>query len=107
MRNRLLAAAPVVATTLALLDAFRALVRTREGSTLAPSFTAAEACVVPEIRSFAASLRRDEAAVAAGLTLPWSSGAVEGHVNRTKLIKRQMYGRATFALLRRRVLLVS
>ena len=107
MRDRLRAAAPVVAATLALLDAFRGMVQTREGSTLAPWFTAAEACGVPEIRSFAASLRRDEAAVAAGLTLPWSSGAVEGHANRTKLIKRQMYGRATFALLRRRVLLAS
>ena len=52
-------------------------------------------------------LRRDEAAVGAGLTLSWSSGAVEGHVNRIKLIARQMYGRANFDLLRRRVLLAS
>ncbi|KEG37940.1 hypothetical protein DJ64_24695 [Streptomyces griseorubens] len=44
-------------------------------------------------------------AVTAGLTLPWSSGAVEGHVNRIKMLKRQMFGRAGFALLRKRVLL--
>ncbi|MFF2205328.1 hypothetical protein [Streptomyces sp. NPDC058145] len=44
-------------------------------------------------------------AVTAGLTLPWSSGAVEGHVNRIKMLKRQMYGQADFGLLRKRVLL--
>lgn len=50
-------------------------------------------------------LRRDEAAVRNGLTLPHSSGAVEGSVNRMKMIKRQMYGRAGFNLLHKRVLL--
>jgi len=49
-------------------------------------------------------LQRDLAAVINGLTLPWSSGAVEGHVNRVKMLKRQMYGRAKFDLLRRRIL---
>ena len=39
------------------------------------------------------------------MTLPWSSGTVEGHVNRIKMLKRQMYGRAGFGLLRKRVLL--
>jgi hypothetical protein len=46
----------------------------------------------------------DWAAVTAGLTVPYSSGAVEGHVNRIKMIKRQMYGRARPDLLRKRVL---
>lgn len=45
--------------------------------------------------------------VIAGLTLPWSSGVVEGHVNRIKMLKRQMFGRAGFHLLRKRVLLYS
>jgi len=49
----------------------------------------------------------DYHAVAAGLTLPWSSGLVEGLNTRTKLLKRQMYGRATFPLLRKRILLAS
>lgn len=53
---------------------------------------------------FAAYLRRDEAAVLAALRLPWSNGPVEGHVHRLKLLKRQMYGRARFDLLRLRVL---
>ncbi|CUM43806.1 transposase [Streptomyces gardneri] len=48
---------------------------------------------------------RNLAAVTAALTLPWTSGVVEGHVNRIKMIKRQMHGRAGFGLLRKRVLL--
>jgi transposase len=52
---------------------------------------------------FAASLCNDEAAVLAAMNLPWSNGQVEGQVHRLKLIKRQMYGRAKFDLLRLRV----
>ncbi len=59
---------------------------------------------VPELLSFAAGIGRDEAAVRAGLRLKWSQGPVEGAVNRVKLIKRSMYGRANFDLLRTRVL---
>ncbi|WP_370518079.1 hypothetical protein [Micromonospora sp. MP36] len=54
------------------------------------------------LHSFVAGLQRDLDAVTAGLTLPWNSGPVEGHVNRIKMIKRQMYGRAGFDLLRKR-----
>jgi transposase len=61
----------------------------------------------PELRSFASGIRRDYAAVRNALTLPWSSGRVEGLNTRTKLIKRQMYGRASFPLLRKRILLTS
>jgi transposase len=56
------------------------------------------------LRGFASSLLRDQHAVEAALTLPWSNGPVEGHVHRLKLIKRQIYGRASFDLLRLRVL---
>jgi transposase len=59
----------------------------------------------PELRSFAAGIRNDQQAVANGLTLPWSSGKVEGIVNKIKMLKRQMYGRAGFGLLRTRVIL--
>lgn len=52
-----------------------------------------------------AGIDRDRDAVIAGLTLPWNSGVVEGHVNRIKMLKRQMFGRAGFGLLRKRVLL--
>jgi transposase len=67
--------------------------------------TAAEADDQPELHSFANGIRRDQHAVTAGLTLPYSSAAVEGNVTRIKMIKRQMYGRAGFALLRKRVIL--
>jgi hypothetical protein len=58
----------------------------------------------PELHSFANGIRRDEKAVRNALTLPWSSGLVEGLNTRTKLIKRQMYGRAALPLLRKRIL---
>ena len=61
----------------------------------------------PELASFAAGIRLDHDAVANGLTLPWSSGLVEGLNTRTKLLKRQMYGRASFPLLRKRILATS
>ena len=62
---------------------------------------------MPGISGFAIGLTKDLDAVTAGLTLPHSSGPVEGNVNRIKMIKRQMYGRAGFDLLRKRVLLAS
>ena len=57
-----------------------------------------------EIGRFCDGLRRDEKAVNAAVVLPWSNGQVEGQIHRLKLVKRQMYGRAKFNLLRRRVL---
>jgi transposase len=61
----------------------------------------------PEIRRFAEEIRQDESAVAAALREKWSNGPVEGQVNRLKLIKRQMFGRAGFPLLRARVRFAS
>jgi transposase len=66
---------------------------------------AAEASDLPQLRSFAHGIRIDQQAVTNGLTLPWSSGKVEGTVNKIKMLKRQMYGRASFTLLRKRVIL--
>ena len=60
---------------------------------------------LPTLRSFTAGLRRDLAAVVAGLTLPYNSGAVEGTVNRIKQLKAATYGRAKPDLLRKLVLL--
>ncbi|MFD5885822.1 hypothetical protein ACFWHQ_07535 [Streptomyces sp. NPDC060334] len=62
---------------------------------------------LPGPHTLAAGIDRDRDAVIAGLTLPWSSGVVEGQVNRIKTLKRQMFSRAGFALLRERVLLHS
>ena len=60
--------------------------------------------VARELSGFAEGLKQDEAAVKAALSLEWSNGQVEGRINRLKLLKRQMYGRAKFDLLRRRFL---
>ena len=56
------------------------------------------------MRRFAQSLSADLPAVRAAFRLQWSNGQTEGHVNRLKLLKRQMYGRANIELLRLRVL---
>jgi transposase len=87
-----------------LAEGFAAVVRGRGSDNLAGWFALAEGSAVPELRTFARGLRQDEAAVRAGVDLPWSNGPVEGHVNRLKAIKRAMYGRARFDLLRARVL---
>ncbi len=63
-----------------------------------------EATAATELGGFVTGLRQDEEAVRAAIAEPWSNGHVEGQVNRLKLIKRSMYGRAKFDLLRQRVL---
>jgi transposase len=88
---------------LELAGEFVEMVRRRSATPLPTWLVKAEGSSCPELRGFAAGLRQDEAAVAAGLSETWSNGPVEGHVNRLKLIKRQMYGRAGFPLLRARV----
>lgn len=55
----------------------------------------------------AKSLKRDYAAVKAALEMPWSMGPVEGHINKLKMIKRQMYGKAKLDLLGQRMVYVS
>jgi transposase len=99
---------PELATTRDLARRFATIVRNREGGDAFDVWLKeVKGCGVPRLVSFAAGLRRDEAAVIAGLTLPWSSGVVEGQNTRIKLIKRMMYGRGSFALLRKRVLLTG
>jgi len=107
LRARLLADTPAIRAAFTVVDAFREMVRTRNRDALDPWLTAAETSSVAPIRTFAAGIRRDYAAVAAAFEHPWSSGQVEGFVNKIKLQKRAMYGRGKFDLLRRRVLLAS
>jgi Transposase len=80
------------------------MLRERQGERLDPWLAEAAGCEVAALQRFAAGLSDDYAAVRAGLTLPHSNGQLEGQVNRLKAIKRQMYGRASFVLLRQRVL---
>jgi transposase len=87
--------------------AFAEMIRELRGDRLDEWLGRVEADDLPALHSFVAGLRRDHDAVAAGLTLRWSSGPVEGHVNRLKMLKRQMFGRANLDLLRRRVLALA
>ncbi len=97
-------ASPSAQTAYRLTQAFMHMVRERTGMLLDTWLQEAEENHLPEFESFATGIQQDKAAVLAGLTLPWSNGPTEGHVNRLKLIKRSMYGRAKFPLLRARVL---
>lgn len=62
---------------------------------------------IKELKNFAEGLKKDGAAVYEAIRQAWSNGRTEGHVNRLKFLKRQMYGRASFELLRLRVLLLG
>ncbi|MFG2636763.1 transposase [Streptomyces sp. NPDC048362] len=84
---------------------FAQILTGRQGQRLPEWLDAVRQDDLPGLHTLAAGIDRDRDAVAAGLTLPWSSGVVEGHVNRIKMPKRQMFGRAGFNLLRKRVLL--
>lgn len=97
-------ACPDITEACNLARAFTGLVRHRHGTMLGLWIREAEQSTIGPLRSFGSFLRQDFDAVTAGLTLPYSSGVVEGHVCRVKLLKRSMYGRASFALLRARIL---
>ncbi|MET7427355.1 ISL3 family transposase [Dactylosporangium sp. NPDC005555] len=95
---------PHLAALAAHVAAFGDMLTGRHGHRLDTWITAVEADDLPELHSYANGLKRDYDAVRNGLTLPHSSGAVEGQVNRIKMLKRQMFGRAKLDLLRIRVL---
>lgn len=85
-----------------LAQEFTQLVRQRQPASLDPWLQRASTSTVEAIQRFATGLYEDYAAVKAGVTLPWSTGPVEGHINRLKMLKRQMFGRARLDLLSRR-----
>jgi len=102
--ERLQAHDAVVEQVYQVVQDFMQMLRGRQGERLDAWIEQAHDSGIDELRRFAAGLLTDHTAVQAGLTHVWSNGAVEGHVNRLKLLKRQMYGRANFDLLRQRVL---
>jgi hypothetical protein len=91
---QIIARCPELTTTRDLVREFADMLCNQRGEHLEAWASQAESSPVSELRGFSKGLRKDWAAVTAGLTTPYSSGAVEGHVNRIKMIKRQMYGRA-------------
>jgi transposase len=103
-RARLHAQEGAIAEAIALTQDFAALVRQRQPEQLDTWLERATASSLQAFKSFANGLRADYEAVKAGVTLLWSTGPVEGQINRLKMLKRQMYGRAGIGLLRQRVL---
>ncbi|WP_331446531.1 ISL3 family transposase [Streptomyces xanthochromogenes] len=101
----LLARCPELETTAGHVREFGEILTGRLGATLPAWIDAVDASQLPGLTGFALHLLRDLDAVTAGLTLDWSSGSIEGAVNRIKMIKRQLYGRAGFELLRKMILL--
>jgi transposase len=94
----------VIGQATALGQRFLTMVRQRQVEALDAWLADAEASGIKELRNFAQSLRRDYDPVKAALSSSWSNAQTEGHVNRLKMIKRTMYGRASFDLLAKRVL---
>jgi transposase len=101
---RVLADCPELELLSGFVQDFATIMTRREGHRLDEWMERAAQTPIPELGSFVTGLRRDRDAAIAGLSLPYSSGVVEGHVNRLKMLKRQMYGRAKPDLLRKRVL---
>jgi transposase len=100
----ILLASPPLKTAYQLIQSFLAMVHKREGERLDDWLAHVAESGLPELQSFAAGVEKDKEAVKTGLTWSINNGMVEGHVTKLKLIKRQGYGRASFALLRKRVL---
>jgi transposase len=94
-----------VAETIDVAQDFAHLVRQRQPEHRDPWLQRAPTSAVDAVRRFATGLYEDYEAVKAGVTLPWNSGPVEGHINRLKMLKRQMFGRARLALLSYRFVL--
>lgn len=102
--KQMLEASNDLAKTYPLIQRFRKMVRYREAADFDGWLKDALSCGVKDFETFAAGFKREHPAVEAALTLAYSNGQTEGQINRLKLIKRSMYGRASFDLLRQRVL---
>jgi len=103
-------AIPESKTVYTLVQTFVCLLRTQPHdavSQLTNWLVSAKSSAVIELERFARGVQKDLSAIIGAMTSPWSNGQVEGQVTRVKLLKRQMYGRAKFDLLRTRILLAS
>jgi transposase len=94
----------ILAQALKLGEEFREMIQAREAHGFADWLKSCESSKIPELRNLALGMRKDFSAIQNALHLPWSNGQTEGQINRLKLLKRQMYGRAKFDLLRLRCL---
>jgi transposase len=105
--KQVLATCPHLDATATHVGTFAEMLTGRHGDRLDSWMTSVDTDDLPHLHRFVTGLKRDYQAVCNGLTLFHSSGTVEGTVNRIKMIKRQMYGRAKFDLLRKRILLAA
>ena len=96
---------PQLFEAIELAQNFASLVRQRQPEQLDPWLEEALKTQLSPFNRFAKRMQEDYVAVKAGVTLPWSNGQTEGQINRLKMLKRQMYGRAGMDLLSRRFLL--
>jgi transposase len=103
-RQQVSAIHPEVAQMVTEVQTFAGLLRERQANAFDDWLGRALQAPTRELRTFARGAKRDYAAVRAAMTFPWSNGPVEGVVNRIKFVKRQMFGRAKFDLLRLRLL---
>lgn len=90
--------------TYGLVQQFLRMVRELRGEGLDVWILAVQASQIPELQHFVSGILKDKEAVVAGLTQPYSNGPVEAQVQKLKLVKRQMFGRAKLPLLRQRLL---
>jgi transposase len=104
MLTRLRLLHPEVDLAYELVQQFARMLRARTGEKLDAWLALVADSRIPELLNFAKGIEQEKPPVVAGLTLPQSNGLVEGKVNKLKLIKRMMFGRAEFPLLRQRVL---
>ena len=106
--DQLRALHPDITAAVTALERFATLIRTRDDAgqlaRLDRWLAAATGSGLPELTAFVVKLRQDLAAVRAGLTLSWSQGQTEGQILKLKMLRRQMYGRGTFDLVRKRAL---
>jgi transposase len=103
--DELLAACAPLAVLVEHVRTFAEMLTSRRGADLEDWMNAVESSDLPALHAFTRGLRKDLDAVVAGLSLPYSKRPIEGTNTKFKLLKRQMYGRAGFALLRQRILL--
>ncbi len=102
--ERMIQVEPLITTAIQLAQEFLRMIHVRQVEGLLDWLKRTRECGIDALKSFVNGLESDLDAVKAALSLPWNNGPTEGNVNRLKLIKRQMYGRANFDLLRKRVL---
>ena len=105
--NRFQTQLAALAEAVTLAEEFVTLIRAGHPERFDSCLAQAQDSALPAFHDFARKLDSDYNAVRAAMTLPWSTGQVEGQINRLKMIKRQMFGRASFDLLNRRFILAA